>query len=369
MPAGQLVEDGRRVGGQLGIRAEQPQVLIQPGRSLVVVSRADVDVPADAVRLLTHHQRQLDVRLDPLHAVRDVSSRLFELLAPADVGRLVEAGRDLNEDRHLLAAAGRLLERLDDRGAAAGAVDRELDGQDGRVDGGALQEPQDRGVEAVIRQVHQDVPAADLVEHRGRVGVVQGPQPRMSHRLVRSITQLGMAFHRQVHEVAEAQQPGSRDDVGRVGTELGREPAPELSGHVGADLEAHHARVLPGGQLSRDHPDDRTGREVHVLVLGLIGPWIVLRAPGDPEEGAGRLRCPREDRAQVVRDHLLKGHPARLVRQRHPARPVGRHLDPNEAGVPAVRLAHQYRQVEAEVADERERMRGVGGERGEDRLH
>jgi len=323
-----------------------------------------MDVPADAVRLLAYHQRQLGMRLDPLHAVGDVSSRLLQLLAPADVGRLVEAGGDLDQDRDLLAAAGRLLERLDDRGAAAGAVDRELDRQNGGIGGGALQEPQDRGVEAVVRQVHQDVTVTDFAEDRRRVGVVQFPQPRMGHRLVRRVALPGMAGHGQVVEVRQAQQPGSGDDVGRTGAELSREPVPQAGGRAGADLYAYHARVLPGGQLRRDHPDDRTGREVHVLVPGLVGPRVVLRPPGDPEEGAGRLCCPREEHAQVVGDHLLQGHPARLVRQRHPSRPVGRHLDPHETAVPVTRSGDQYRQVEAEVADERERMGGIGGQRG-----
>jgi hypothetical protein len=55
-----------------------------------------------------------------------------------------------------------------------------------------------------------------LLEHRGRVGAAQAPQPRMSHRLVRGVTLPGMAIHRQPHQVLQAQQPGSRDDVGRV---------------------------------------------------------------------------------------------------------------------------------------------------------
>ncbi len=304
--------------GQFGIRAEQPEILVQPGGPLVVVPRANVDVPADAVRLLTHHQRQLDVRLDPLHAVGDVSSCQFELLAPADVGRLVEACGDLDQDGHLLAAAGRVFEGLDDRRAAASAVDRELDRENGGIHSGTLQEPQDRGVEAVVRQMHQDIAATDLVEHRGRVGAVQIPQSRMGHRLVRRVTLLGMAVHSQPHEVREAQQPGSRDDVGRVGVELSREPAPEVHGHVGADFHADHTRVLPGGQLSRDHSDDRTGREVHVLVPDLVGPWIILGPSGDPEVGAGQIQRPREERAQVVHDHLLKGHPTGMVREAAP---------------------------------------------------
>ena len=188
---GQLVEDRRRVSGQFGIRAEQPEVLVEPGRPLVVVTGADMDVAADAVGLLTHDQRELDVRFDPLHAVGDVSSCQFELLAPADVGRLVEACGDLDQDRYLLAAAGRVFERLDDRGAATGAVDRELDRENGGIGSGTLQELQDRGVEAVVRQVHQDIAAADLLEHRGRVGAVQVPQPRMGHRHVRRVTLLG----------------------------------------------------------------------------------------------------------------------------------------------------------------------------------
>ena len=113
-------------------------------------------------------------------------------------------------------------------------------------------------VSKLVRQVHQDIAATDLVEHRGRVGAVQIPQPRMGHRLVRRVPLFAMATTANPMR-SEAQQPGSRDDVGRVGVELSREPAPELHGHVGADLHAYHTGVLPGGQLSRDHSDDRTG--------------------------------------------------------------------------------------------------------------
>ena len=68
---------------------------------------------------------------------------------------------------------------------------------------------------------------------------VQVPQPRVGHRLVRGVTLLGMAFHRQLHEVVEAQQPGNRDDVSRVSAELASEPVPQVGGHVGADLHAY----------------------------------------------------------------------------------------------------------------------------------
>jgi hypothetical protein len=155
----------------------------------------------------------------------------------------------------------------------------------------------------------------------------------MGHRRVRRVALLGMARHGQVVEVREAQQPGSRDDVGMAGAELSREPVPQLRARAGADLYADHARVLPGGQLRGDHPDDRTGREVRVLVPGLVGPRVILGPPGDPEEGADRLRRPREQHAQVGSDHLLKRHPARMVRQRHLPRPVGRHLDSHETAV------------------------------------
>jgi len=156
----------------------------------------------------------------------------------------------------------------------------------------------------------RDVSAADLVEDGGRVGAVQAPQPRMGRRLVRWVTVPGMAFHWQSREVTKARQPRRRDNVGRVGAELSREPAPEALGHVGADLQADHARVSPGGKFSRDQPDDRTGRQVRVLVRDLVGPRIILRPPGDTEEEAGQLQRPREKRAQVVRDHLLQAAPS-----------------------------------------------------------
>ncbi len=34
--------------------------------------------------------------------------------------------------------------------------------------------------------------------------------------------------------------------------------------------------------------------------------------------------------------------PSRMIGQRHPSRPVGRHLDPHETAVPATRFGDQY---------------------------
>ena len=120
--------------------------------------------------------------------------------------------------------------------------------EDRGIDSGTLQEVQDRGVEAVVRKVHQDVPATDLIEDHGRVGAVEIPQPRMGHRLVWRVTQLGMSFDRESHQVAEAEQPGNRDHVVGAGVQLRRQPAPQLCGHVGADLHPDDTCVLSGGR-------------------------------------------------------------------------------------------------------------------------
>ena len=89
--AGEVVEQLADVGADLGVRGQQPDVLVDARRLGVVVAGADVAVGADAVLLAPEHERRLRVRLEADDAVDDVDARLFERAGPADVGLLVEA--------------------------------------------------------------------------------------------------------------------------------------------------------------------------------------------------------------------------------------------------------------------------------------
>jgi len=106
----------------------------------VVVAGADVGVAAQGVALLADHQRQLAVGLQPDQAVDHMAAGLLQLAGPLDVGLLVEARLDLDQDQHLLAGLGGVDQRVHDRRVAGGPVEGLLDRQHVGVVGGLLQE-------------------------------------------------------------------------------------------------------------------------------------------------------------------------------------------------------------------------------------
>ena len=75
----------------------------------------------------------------------------------------------------------------------------------------------------------------------------------------------------------------------------------------------------------------------------------------------------REQRVELRRDDLLEQHEALAVGQRDEAGEQRRHLHPCEPLVTARRVAHGDREVERQVRDVREGVRGVDRERGEHR--
>ena len=94
-------------------------------------------------------------------------------------------------------------------------------------------------------------PRADLLEDGRRVGGVELAQARVGHGLVGGLAQLREALDRQAHQIAQAEQPLGDEDVLGPGPELAGEPALEVLGHVGADLQAHDARRTCGRSARR----------------------------------------------------------------------------------------------------------------------
>ena len=105
--AGEHVEQLAEVGADVLVVGEQAQVVVEARRLRVVVAGADVGVAHQAAALATHHQGDLGVGLEPGHPVDHVDPGLFEQAGPGDVGLLVEAGLQLDQDGHLLALARR----------------------------------------------------------------------------------------------------------------------------------------------------------------------------------------------------------------------------------------------------------------------
>ena len=148
-------------------------------------------VAPDAPRLRPHHQRCLGVGLQPDEAVHDVGAGLLQLPGPHDVGLLVEAGLDLDEDDDLLAALGRADQVPDDRRIARCPVEGHLDRQDLGVVDGLGNESLDRRGEAFVRVVHEEIARPDNGKDVGRLVVVRGHEPGRRDRHPRRALEVG----------------------------------------------------------------------------------------------------------------------------------------------------------------------------------
>ena len=123
--------------------------------------------------------------LEADHAVHHVSAGFLQPVRQFYVGLLVEARAQFDDDRHVLAGVRRLDQGIDDRGVAAGAVQRLLDGEHGWVGGGLPQEIHHR-CEALEGMVQQQVGLADRREHVGCVVETTG-QARCERRVLQVV--------------------------------------------------------------------------------------------------------------------------------------------------------------------------------------
>src|SRR4029078_11682903 len=87
-----VVEKIRDVGGDLLVRREHAEILVEPRGRCVVVARADVSVATQRVALAAHYQCPLRADLQIGEPVRHVDTSLLEGSRPLDIAQLVEAG-------------------------------------------------------------------------------------------------------------------------------------------------------------------------------------------------------------------------------------------------------------------------------------
>ena len=164
--AGQDVEHGRHVRGQLLAGREKAEVGVEAGGGGVVVAGAEVGVAPDDLPLLPDDEHRLRVRLQSRDAVDHVHASLAHEASPLYVGRLVEARLEFDDHSHLLPVLRGLDERSDKRRVGAGAVEGLLDRQDMGVFGGLSQKIEYR-LEAVVGMLEQDIALADMPEDVG----------------------------------------------------------------------------------------------------------------------------------------------------------------------------------------------------------
>ncbi len=354
--SGQVVEEVGDVGGDVGPAREEAGIGVQPRRARVVVAGADVHVAADAAALAPHDERALGVRLERREAVHHVHARALERARPADVAGLVEARLELDQHDRLLALLGRAHERRHHRRVARGAVDRVLDGEHVRVVDGLLDEALDRGREAVVRVVDEDVALADRAEDVGRL-VALAAQPRARHALPLRIAQVGPVDAGELDEVGEVEHPVDGVDVGVVGVQVPEQLMAHGGRHRGRQLDAHDLAEAPSPQLVLDRREQVVG--------GLLD--LEVGVARDAERGVLLDLHAREERVEVLGDEILERDELRAaVAHRQEARQHLRHLHAREAPLAGGGIMQRHAEREREVRDVREGPPGPDRERGQD---
>src|SRR5919109_2071852 len=117
-------------------------------------------VAPDAVRFLAHHQAGLTMGLVTHQAVHHVGAYFFQRSRPCDVGLLIEARLELDQNRNLLAGLRRLSERVGDRRSRTDAVKRYFDRQYLWIFCRFFDEA-GHGIERLVRMKNQDIAAAN----------------------------------------------------------------------------------------------------------------------------------------------------------------------------------------------------------------
>ena len=128
-----VAEELDGVASDGGVGGDERQVGVEPRRLLVVVAGAQLRDVLQPVVGLARDAADLRMHLVVAEAIDHLAAGLLEALRPFDVVAFVEPRAQLEQRRDLLAGFRRSDERLGQVRLAREPVERDLDGDDGRV--------------------------------------------------------------------------------------------------------------------------------------------------------------------------------------------------------------------------------------------
>ena len=297
------------------------------------------------------------MRLEPDQAVDDVGAGVLQLARPDDVGLLVEAGLDLDQDDDLLAALGRADEGLDDRRIAGRPIEGHLDREDVRIVGGLGDEPLDGRGERFVRVMDEDVARADRGEDVGRLVLVRRHESGWGDRRPRLGAEFGPIEVGDPVQRRQVEHPGDLVAVVRREAEAAQQQRAGRRWHRALDLESDRLAEAPPSKLLLDG---------HQQVVGLVLLDREVRIAGHPEQVRLDDLHAGEQVLEVGGDHLVDRHEA-LGFDLEQARQDLRHLDPGEDALAGLRIAQADGDRQAERRDVRERVARIDRERRQDR--
>ena len=358
--AGEQVEQIGRVFPKFLAAGEQAQIRINLGGGGIVIARAKVNVPPDAIPLPAHHQRALGMDLVAHQTVNHVYAVLLQLARPFNVVRLVKARPQFHHGRHLFAIADRIHQGANNPRIAAGAIERHFDGERIGVGGGGFQKLH-HARKTLVRVMEQDVALGNrgknirlILQRRGHrsgkrrvaqlgrmAALIEHHQPRGVHRTADKI----QILRREVQSLQQGLANLFRTVVGNF--QPHRLAAPALVQLLFHGLEQVrrvfliHVELAIAGQAESPVPEHlRAGKEIREKLPDQMAQKHII----PPAILAGQRDEPRQNGRTLHHRQMLGGNA------------VLRHLNPND-------------QVQRLVQQLRKRMRRVNGQRRQHRMH
>ena len=292
----------------------------------------------------------------PDHAVDDVHSGAFELFGPLHVGRLVEAGLELDQHGHLHTPLGGADQAADDRAVAAGAVQRHLDALHARVVGDLGDERLDAAGVALVGVVQEQRPIAHD-RHDRSIGLLGDGDAAGGDRRPRPVLEVGPLERVQLHQARQVEHRPVARDVAGVDLELANEQVEHLIADAVLDLEPNRVVEPAPPELELDGFEQ------------VVGLFVLERQVGvarDPEHRPLLDDHADEQRRQMRGDQLLGGQEAPFV-ERDQAREHVRDLEPHEPALARLGVGDVGGDAQGEVGDVRERVAGIDRQRREHR--
>ena len=364
------VEEVRDVRADFLVGREETEVGVDRGGKRVVVARADVHVAADARGFAAHDEAEFRVDLESDETVDDVHARAFERFGPVDVALFVKARLEFDDGRHLLAAAARLDEALDDGRIAAAAVKRLLDRHHLRIARSAVDEGEHPG-ELFIGVEEEHVAFAQRREE-----IVFRIEDFGRSHAIGHVLQARAVDEAQIHEFREGERAAHLVNLAGLHVDVVEQEVLQTNWHAALEFETHGRAEAALFDVVA-HGFEK--------VVGFVLFNFSVGVARDAEEPVGGHAEAREESAEALadqvfrEDHLhvlvggLEGEVGRgfveILREEEEALNVVRALQTRVAHVLLVRFRNELDQeVEARVRNPREGMARVDDLGREDRI-
>ena len=231
-------------GGDVFVGGDEGKVCVLACSLFVVVAGADLHDVLDLAVDIAGDDAELGMDFVLVEAVDDLTACFLEALGPDDIVLFVKAGFELDEDHDVLAVLGCLGERLRNLAAVGDAVEGDVDGFYGWIDG-CFVEKIEEGLHGMVRIGEQDVAVAAVEIANDRIPWRDARWHKRWHRLVvESWEIVGEIAEEAVDKVQRQRQLWRDDDALLLGLDAFQKIAQKLWRDLLGKLHAHNGRML-----------------------------------------------------------------------------------------------------------------------------